>query len=73
MPVYRARVEASGANGLGAGGDGDAEIMRHLESPSDIARPDQRWSTSWAESIRSRLVHSYMHYVSLLMPTISYL
>ncbi|OCB83844.1 hypothetical protein A7U60_g9049 [Sanghuangporus baumii] len=54
IPVYRARVEASGASGLGAGGDGDVEIMRHLESPSEIARLDQRWSTSWAESIRSR-------------------
>ncbi|EJC98928.1 uncharacterized protein FOMMEDRAFT_161120 [Fomitiporia mediterranea MF3/22] len=54
MPVYRARVEASGASGLGAGGDGDVSLMRHLESPSEIARLEQRWLTSWAESLRSK-------------------
>ena len=54
IPVYRARVEASGASGLGAGGDGDVETMRTLERTSDIARLEQRWTNSWSESPRAQ-------------------
>ncbi|THH07705.1 hypothetical protein EW145_g3202 [Phellinidium pouzarii] len=54
LPVYRARVEVSGASGLGAGGDGDADIMRHLESPADVSGLEQRWLSSWAEPLHAR-------------------
>ncbi|KAI5120131.1 hypothetical protein M0805_001899 [Coniferiporia weirii] len=54
LPVYRARVEVSGASGLGAGGSGDAELMRRLETPADVSKLEQRWSGSWAESLHVR-------------------
>ncbi|KAH8109297.1 dynactin p62 family-domain-containing protein [Phellopilus nigrolimitatus] len=54
MPIFRARVEISGSSGLGAGGDGDAEMMRHLELPAEVSRLEQRWTSSWAESPQAR-------------------
>lgn len=54
MPEYKARVEASSGKGSGLGGDGDVEFMRGLETVSEVASLDQRWTSSWATSFKSR-------------------
>lgn len=58
VPAYRARVEAAGSSGMGAGGEADAEVMRRLEVPEKIARLEQRWGSSWADSLLERCVLS---------------
>ena len=54
VPPYRARVEIGGSNGFGAGGDGDIDFMMHLEAPAEVARLEQRWTSSWSESRRAK-------------------
>lgn len=54
MPTYRARLEASGGSGLGAGGDGDVERICNLEIPSEISKLEQRWTSSWGDSLYSK-------------------
>lgn len=56
VPVYRARVEIGGSSNLGSGGDMDTEVMRRLETPSQISKLEQRWTSSWADSLLERLV-----------------
>lgn len=53
MPTYRARIEVGGSNRMGTGGDSDVEFMKHLESPSEVAKLEQRWTGSWADSPRA--------------------
>jgi len=55
MPDYKARMDATTASKLGSGGGlPDVEFMRHLESVSDVASLEQRWSYSWATSLQSK-------------------
>ncbi|KAF9013313.1 dynactin p62 family-domain-containing protein [Cyathus striatus] len=55
MPDYRSRVEISSASALGTGGgDADVELMRHLETMSEIASLEQRWGNTWATSLQTR-------------------
>ena len=54
MPEYKARVEASSGKGAGLGGEPDVELMRSLEMISEVASLDQRWTSSWATSFKSR-------------------
>ncbi|KAI0027744.1 dynactin p62 family-domain-containing protein [Vararia minispora EC-137] len=52
MPEYKARVDASSSKGAGLGGEPDVEFMRRLETVSEVASLEQRWSSSWAVSLR---------------------
>ncbi|KAH9933190.1 dynactin p62 [Epithele typhae] len=49
-PDYKARVEVGAAAALS--GEIDVEFLRHLESASEVAALDQRWTNSWVSSLR---------------------
>ena len=54
IATYRARVDV-GTTGraLGAGGEADVEFMRHMETESEVAPLEQRWTNSWTSSMRT--------------------
>lgn len=54
MPEYRSRVEVGGTIGSGPGGEGDVDLMRHLETPAEIAKLEQRWVASWSVPLSAR-------------------
>lgn len=54
LPAYRARVEVGGTSGFGTGGDADIDLLMHLESPGEVVRLDQRLTSSWSESRRTK-------------------
>ncbi|KAJ3529695.1 hypothetical protein NM688_g7820 [Phlebia brevispora] len=54
IPDYKARVEIGTAGlTIGGGADTDVEFMRHLETESEVASLEQRWTNSWTMSIRT--------------------
>ncbi|KAF7795428.1 hypothetical protein EIP86_006586 [Pleurotus ostreatoroseus] len=56
IPSYKARSEISNAGlMIGGGGDTDVEFMRGLETESEVASLEQRWTNSWTVSIRTNL------------------
>ncbi|KAL7280129.1 hypothetical protein ACG7TL_006546 [Trametes sanguinea] len=50
LPDYKARVEIASAAALS--GEADVEFLRHLESIEEVASLEQRWTNSWATSLR---------------------
>ncbi|GLB38621.1 putative dynactin p62 family protein [Lyophyllum shimeji] len=55
MTEYRSRVDIATASRMGTGGgDADVEYMRHLETVSEVASLNQRWTSSWATSFQAR-------------------
>ena len=54
MPTYRARVEIGAMSGLGPRGDLDADRLKRLESPGEVASLEQIWTNSWAVSPLAR-------------------
>lgn len=55
IPDYRARVEI-GSTGLsiGGGADVDVDFVTSLETESEVAALEQRWTNSWTTSIRTK-------------------
>ena len=57
MAEYRSRVDISTASKLGGGGgEVDVDYMRHLETVGEVASLDQRWTNSWAMSLKTQYV-----------------
>ena len=45
------------------GGEPDVEFMRALETVSEVASLDQRWTSSWATSFKARYAHlDFFHF-----------
>ena len=53
-PDYKSRVEV--ANAAALSGEVDVEFLRHLETPSEVAALEQRWTNSWVSPLRARYV-----------------
>ncbi|KAK0202038.1 dynactin p62 family-domain-containing protein [Desarmillaria ectypa] len=54
MPEYKSRMDIESASHYGSGGgDVDVDFMKHLESISEVASMEQRWTYSWATSLQS--------------------
>ena len=51
-PDYKSRVEVGNAAALS--GEVDVEFLRHLETVSEVAALDQRWTNSWVAPLRAR-------------------
>ncbi|KAJ8080236.1 hypothetical protein PM082_017066 [Marasmius tenuissimus] len=55
MPLYKGRLDIATASKHGSGGgELDVEMMRSLEDVSEIASLEQRWNSSWSQSIETR-------------------
>ncbi|EIW59395.1 dynactin p62 [Trametes versicolor FP-101664 SS1] len=50
LPDYKSRVEIAGAAAVS--GEADVEFLRHLETISEVASLEQRWTNSWVSSLR---------------------
>ena len=53
-PDYKSRVEIASAAALS--GELDVEFLRHLETASEVAALEQRWTNSWVAPLRARYV-----------------
>ncbi|KAI0069722.1 hypothetical protein K474DRAFT_1609993 [Panus rudis PR-1116 ss-1] len=55
FPEYRSRVETGASKGLlsGSGGEADVDLLKHLESASEVASLEQRWVNSWTTSLHA--------------------
>ena len=51
-PDYKSRVEIGNAAALS--GEVDVEFLRHMETPSEVAALEQRWTNSWVSPLRAR-------------------
>lgn len=55
IPEYKSRLDITHASTYGSGGgEVDVELMRRLESISEVASLDQRWTYSWSTSLETR-------------------
>ncbi|KAF9061428.1 dynactin p62 [Rhodocollybia butyracea] len=55
MPEYKSRLDITKASAYGSGGgDVDVDFMRRLETVSEVASLDQRWTYSWSTSLETR-------------------
>ena len=57
MSEYKCRMDITAAGRIGnGGGEADVDFMRHLETVAEVASLDQRWTSSWATSLRTQYV-----------------
>ncbi|KIK69759.1 hypothetical protein GYMLUDRAFT_151048 [Collybiopsis luxurians FD-317 M1] len=55
IPEYKSRVNIAHASTYGSGGgDVDVDFMRRLETVSEVASLEQRWTYSWSTSLETR-------------------
>ena len=52
FPDYKSRVEIASAAAMS--GEVDVEFLRHLETVSEVAALEQRWTNSWVSPLRAR-------------------